>query len=119
MNRPGAMLLQMSPWAAQIVMLPVRRPDPDEKRKTKGAMARAEGCRRHGLQKQAQTEAKILSLVRKTPGITASEVAVLVGFSRTYTYKMVNGMIEEGILRRDHGPAGTQPLYLMKGEPCR
>jgi hypothetical protein len=112
-------VLQLTPWQAQIMMLPLRRPDPDAKRKTSGQAARAEGCRRSGLQKQAQTEAKIRAIVRKMPGITASEVAVQLGFSRNYTYKMVNGMIDEGILLRDDGKTCAQPLYLMKVTPCR
>jgi hypothetical protein len=107
-----AMLLQMSPWQAQIVMLPVRRPDPDAKRKSPGQAARADGCRQSGEIKRAKTISKLIATIRRMPGIPVAELAGQMNMSNHYTRVSTNLLIDDGTVRVELGKNGVKTLYL-------
>ena len=108
----------LTPWQIQIMMLSVRRPDPDAAHNamTPGQQSRAEGRRRQGEIALAKTHAEIQSILRATPGITTTELARRAGISKGYAHECVHQMAEDGTIRREHGPCGARPLYLA-GNP--
>jgi DNA-binding MarR family transcriptional regulator len=114
-------VLQLTPWQAQIMLLPLRRPDPDTKRnnKTPAQAARADGSRLAADRAIAKTQADIIAVLRKMPGLCSSDVAKKIGRSSGYTHGIIRELLADEVLRRENGPRGTKPLYIVRKQKCR
>lgn len=63
---------------------------------------RAKGTGRRGRPKGSGTRgAEALKLVREQPGITIPEIAEKMGIKQNYLYRVLPGLAEDGLVRKD------------------
>ena len=63
---------------------------------------RGKGTGRRGRPKGSGTRgAEALALVRSTPGITIPEIAERMGIKQNYLYRVLPGLAEDGLVRKD------------------
>jgi hypothetical protein len=63
---------------------------------------RAKGTGRRGRPKGSGTRgAEALALVREKPGITIPEIAEQMGIKQNYLYRVLPGLAEDGVVRKD------------------
>jgi len=63
---------------------------------------RAQGTGRRGRPKGSGTRgAEALKLVREKPGITIPEIAEQMGIKQNYLYRVLPGLAEDGLVRKD------------------
>jgi len=78
---------------------------PTARRPARGASSgsrRGKGTGRRGRPKGSGTRgAEALALVRSTPGITIPEIAERMGIKQNYLYRVLPGLAEDGLVRKD------------------
>lgn len=78
---------------------PARRPTT---RTTSTSSRRGKGTGRRGRPKGSGTRgAEALALVRAQPGITIPEIADKMGIKQNYLYRVLPGLAEDGLVRKD------------------
>jgi hypothetical protein len=71
-------------------------------RATSSGSRRAKGAGRRGRPKGSGTRgAEALALVRAKPGITIPEIAEQMGIKQNYLYRVLPGLAEDGLVRKD------------------
>ena len=64
--------------------------------------AKSAGGRRRGRPKGTGTRgAEALALVRENPGITIPEIAEKMGIKQNYLYRVLPGLAEDGLIKKD------------------
>ncbi len=67
-----------------------------------GASRRGAGTGRRGRPKGSGTRgAEALALVRERPGITIPEIAEKMGIKQNYLYRVLPGLADDGLVRKD------------------
>ena len=78
---------------------PTRRPSA---RSTSTSSRRGKGSGRRGRPKGSGTRgAEALALVRAQPGITIPEIAEKMGIKQNYLYRVLPGLADDGLVRKD------------------
>ena len=71
-------------------------------RATSSGSRRGKGAGRRGRPKGSGTRgAEALALVRAKPGITIPEIAEQMGIKQNYLYRVLPGLAEDGLVRKD------------------